>query len=206
MKIEINYLNKKLITEINNDLLVKDLFIDLKYYLNKNDNNFILFDRNNHKLKENDIISISQDFDKIILYLIDSSLNENRDSKEANNLNNSLDINQLIMICTDAKNELKQNFRPKNKFNFLEFFEKEEEVNNNFSPFNFYMGREDGRNLLINRKRNRRIRRNLIEPKQAFVEELKEMGFPEDKARQALISTNNNLERSAGILLEETEN
>ena len=40
-----------------------------------------------------------------------------------------------------------------------------------------------------------------IEPNENYVNDLKEMGFPEDRARQALITSRNNLSRATDILL-----
>ena len=201
MKIEINYLNIKLNTEVEKDLLVKDLITDLKQYLNINNPNFLLFDKNNHKLKENDIISISQKIDKIILYLIDSSLHENYDSNNKINLNENLNINQLIMKITDAKEPLKNRINKRNRYNLFEFFDNIDEEGNVPNLYMNFMEIENNNSLSINPMRNNNIE---IEVNESLLKELKEMGFPENRSRQALINTRNNMETATEMLLEET--
>ena len=57
MKIEIYFLNTKLVTEIKKDIQVKDLLYDLKQYFIDINSNLILLDNNNIQLKESLIIS-----------------------------------------------------------------------------------------------------------------------------------------------------
>lgn len=45
----------------------------------------------------------------------------------------------------------------------------------------------------------------LIEPNETHVNTLKEMGFPEDRVRAALIRTRNNINRATDILIEEMD-
>ena len=54
----------------------------------------------------------------------------------------------------------------------------------------------------INRKRNNDSE---IQADETLLKELKEMGFPENRSRQDLINTRNNMEIATEMLLEETE-
>ena len=97
MKIEINYMNTKLITEIKSKevpIKVNDLLQNIKLFLKTNDNNFILFDEDQNRLKELDIINPKK-VDKIILYLIKSSCKENN-IDDKNNLNENSNLNVLV--------------------------------------------------------------------------------------------------------------
>ena len=173
---------------------------DLKQYLNINNHNFILFDRNKNKLKENDIISISQKIDKIILYLINLSLNEKTDANNKNNLNENLNINQLIMKITNAKEPLKHRIN-KHNYNLFEFLDNT--VERNELNFNMNIMEIEDNSRFINRKRKNND--SEIQADETLLKELKEMGFPENRSRQALINTRNNMEIATEMLLEETE-
>ena len=56
------------------------------------------------------------------------------------------------------------------------------------------------RNIIIEENNNVPIEIN-----ENYLNELKEMGFPEDRARQALIRSRNNMNRATEILLDEVE-
>jgi len=128
MKIEINYFNKKLNTEVKKEVKVKDLLQDLKYHLKEENQNFILYDNNNCKLKETDMIPFSKNNEIVKLFLIKSSLNN-----LTNNIKNEiLNINEMIMKCTGAKKPIKKKLGTnlQNRLSFLEFFERRERNDN----------------------------------------------------------------------------
>ena len=192
MKIEILYQNTKLKTEVKKDLKIKDLLQDIKYYLNIKEKNFALYDFNNIKLKETDIIPFSKKKDKVTLYLINSSKNENILQKNLKNLNEKININNLIMKCTGAKKPLEKKIpQIRRNRDVIHFFD-----NNGLDIFlDMIQGfAEMNRNPNINNS-------GPVEANEHYLNELKSMGFPEDRAREALISSRNNINRATEILL-----
>lgn len=203
MNIEINYLNTKLKTEVKKDIKVKELLQDLRNYFNINANNLVLLDDNHYKLNETDTIKVSKKKGKIILYLIKSSINENKISdKKKKDLNEDLNISQLIMKCTGAKKPLEKKmnipYLRQGRFNFLDFLEqRNQEQNNRFGELiNLLQELEENRIYLENDNRQ-------IEANEQLLRELQDMGFPEDRARQALINSRNNINRATEMLLGE---
>ena len=207
MKIEIYFLNTKLTTEINKNILVKDLIYDLKQFFNSRESNYILFDSNQTKLKDNDIISVEKDKNVKSFYLIKSLLNKNiaPSQKETEKLK----MNQLIMKCTGAKKALE----PKgqiplipSRFGFLDIFDDRNNLNR---------GRENNSfdrliNILQVLEENNIALRGVppvnnapVEADEQALRELQDMGFPEDRARQALINSRNDINRATELLLGE---
>ena len=208
MKIEIYFLNTKLITEIKKDIQVKDLLYDLKQYFNDITSNFILLDNNSIQLKETDTISAKKGT-QLKFYLIKScSYNKNiilSDKKEKSNDA----INNLIMKCTGAKKPL--DIKPQapinsNRFRFLDFVDNR----NNNNPqennpldrlLNLLQAIEENNQIIIGGPNNNSNNNIQIEADEGALRELQNMGFPEDRARQALISSRNDINRATEILL-----
>ena len=210
MKIEINYMNTRLTTEINKNMKnikVKDLLQDIKNYFNTNEQNFILFNKDFCRLKEADIIPIPTETDKIVLYLTKSSVSCNSLMNEKNISNEKLNINQLIMKCTGAKKpiEVKPNM-PQNRFGLLEFLDNRNNREDN--PFNRLINLlqelEENNMIQIGIVRPPENNNNPVEADENLLRELQEMGFPEDRARQALINSRNNINRATEMLLGES--
>ena len=203
MKIEINYFNTKLNTEVKKEVKVKDLLQDLKYHLKEENQNFILYDNNNCKLKETDVIPFSKNNEIVKLFLIKSSLNN-----LANNINNEiLNINEMIMKCTGAKKpiEKKVGANLQNRLNFLEFLGRRERDNDiRFGGLLDLLLDENNIFQIGNRNPSTMDDDNRqIEADEKLLRELQDMGFPEDRARQALITSRNNNNRATEILLGE---
>ena len=211
MKIEIYYMNTKITTEINKNIKnikVKDLLQDIKNYFNTNEQNFILFNSDFCKLKETDSIPIPKETDKIVLYLTKSSVNNNSLLNEKIISNEKLNINQLIMKCTGAKKplEIKPNM-PQNRFGFFEFLgERNNREDNPFGRLiNLLQELEENNMIQIGIERPPEINNNNpVEADENLLRELQEMGFPEDRARQALINSRNNINRATEMLLGES--
>jgi uncharacterized UBP type Zn finger protein len=209
MKLEINFMNNKLITEIKKNetpIKVKDLLQDIKLFLKTNDNNFILFDEDQYRLKESDIIKPKKK-DKIILYLMKSSCKVNN-VDDKNSLNENSNLNKLIKECTGAKKEIekKQNysFNQQNRINFIEFLDNR----NGNDPLGRLMDLfvELNENNMIQIRIGNDHNTNPIEPVEAdenLLSNLLSMGFPENRARQALINSRNNINRATEMLLGE---
>jgi len=208
MKIEIYFMNSKLTTEIKKDIQVKDLINDVKQYLNTNDSNFILLDGNSMELKESDVISAKND-DELTFYLIKSCPNKKNiiNLAEKEQLEETANINELIKECTGAKKllDIKKMPQINNRFGLLEFIENRNnnqgfEINPLDRLLNILQVLEENqigaRVNLINRNNN-----VPVEVDENALKELQEMGFPEDRARQALINTRNDLNRATELLL-----
>ena len=209
MKIEIYFLNTKLITEIKKDIQVKDLLYDLKQYFNDITSNFILFDNNSIQLKESDTISAKKGI-QLKFYLIKTcSYKKNiilSDKKEKSNDT----INNLIMKCTGANKPLDTKAQVPiypNRFRFLDFVDN---GNNNNPQENNPLDRllnllhaieENNQIEIIGRPNNNNNNNIQIEADERALRELQNMGFPEDRARQALISSRNDINRATEILL-----
>ena len=168
--------------------------------MNVDQSDFVLFDNNFQKLKSTDSIKISNNNDKLILYLVKSSLNENNNNK--NNINSQLernkelDENEVIMKCTGAKKPLKkrsfENFN-RNRFNDFEFRE-----NNRLNNLLNFLEELDPNIVFRFPVQNNNIQ---IRANENLLRQLQDMGFPEDRARQALINSRNNINRATELLL-----
>ena len=207
MKIEIYFLNSKLTTEVEKDIKVSELLIDLKFYFKMKDANFILFDSNKKQLNESEIIKNKKN-SIMSFYLIKSNI---QNLQKVEKMNNKIPIQELIMKCTGAKKILeKKNNLNERGLNFFEFLENRNNENNNNQP-----GNGDSFDRLLNLIqffqesgiRPIRIQTNVnngpIEADEKALRELQEMGFAEDRARQALINSRNDVNRATEILLGE---
>ncbi len=210
MKIEIYFLNTKLTTEIKKDILVKDLLNDLKEYLNTNDSNFILLDNKHVQLRETDIISIKNKT-QLTFYLIKSSLNKNNliNSEKKDKQIEKMSKEQLIMSCTGAKKPLdmkKMPPIPNNRFSLLELFDNRNNEqggeNNAFDRLlNILQVLEENNQIGYRVGRINDNNNTQIEADENALRELQDMGFPEDRARQALINSRNDINRATELLL-----
>jgi len=210
MKLEIFFLNSKVTTEIEKNIKVNDLLKDLKIYFNAPDANFALFDSNQNQLNESDIISIKVDEKKISLYLIKSNIY--KENPKVGNLSGNMSIRKMITKCTGAKKDLEvittNNQNKGNPSNILNLIGQNnpngEENNNPVNRLLNLMQILEGINSdirIIDRDNNNN--NEPIEADEKALKELQDMGFPEDRARQALINSRNNINRATEILLGE---
>ena len=210
MKIEIYFLNSKLTTEIEKDIKVHELLSDLKNYFKMKDANFILFDSNKKQLNDSEIISIQKNA-TLSFYLIKSNLFNLPKNDNTEKINPGTPINELIMKTTGAKKPLEKKTNIEHRgFNFLEFFDRNNNNNNNEN--NGQRNEEDSFDRLINiiqffnesGIRPIRTQNNApVEADEKALRELQDMGFAEDRARQALINARNDINRATEILLGE---
>ena len=204
MKTVIYLKNRKIITEIKTPIKVEALISDIKTQIEFNTNSiFHLFDNNQKLLKETDLITPNNKDPNYIqkLYLIESPTNIEQKSNEGDLLINEK-LEKVIMKVTDAKSVMKQNKDSRENLRRLD---------NNDDPFNRLFNLlqvlEDSQ-LIINNIGIRSIHGREIsngEVNEDYVKQLHDMGFPEDRARQALINSRNNLNRATEILLGESE-
>ena len=206
MKIDIYFLNQKITTEIIKDIQVKDLIYNIKQYLTSENTNYILFDDKYNQLKETDTISTKQK-NQLTFYLIKSVRNilTNTEKKD-----NNIKMNELIMKCTGAKKPLVKPPPPSRLGGLLEIIDNRNNNPNNGPGrdnaferlINILQAFEDynqlGRNEPLNNNNN-----NPVEADEGALRELQEMGFPEDRAREALINSRNDVNRATEILLGE---
>ena len=207
MKIEIYFLNSKLTTEIDKDIKVHELLTDLKNYFKMKDANFILFDSNKKQLKHSDMITIQKN-KTLSYYLIKSNLYIIPNNENIEKINANIPMNELIMKTTGAKKLLEKKVNVENRsFNFLDFFDRGNNNNNNGQR-----NEEDSFDRLINiiqffnesGIRPIRIQNNApVEADEKALRELQDMGFAEDRARQALINSRNDINKATEILLGE---
>ena len=195
MKIEIYFLNSKLTTEIEKDIKVYDLLLDLKNYFKMRDTNFILFDSNKKQMKETDIISNKKN-SILSFYLIKSNIQIIPQNKNEEKKNKNTNISELIMKCTGARKPLeKKNIPGDRNFSFFDFFN-----NGNNNNQQIRENQNDSFDRLLNiiqffqesGIRPGRIQNNTpVEADEKALRELQDMGFAEDRARQALINSGN---------------
>ena len=214
MKIEIYYLNTKISTEINKNIQVKDLINDLKKYLNSTDSNFALLDSDQKLLKETDTITNDKTKNSLTFYLIKSSIKKNAliNSDKKEKPKEDLKMNQLIMKCTGAKRALNiKNYGSANRPG-LGIFNLIDNPNNQNDP-----GANNAFDRLINLLqlleeneinnpglRDGQMGDNAsVEADERSLRELQDMGFAEDRARQALINSRNDINRATELLLGE---
>ena len=208
MKIEIFFQNSKLTTEIKKDVEGKDLIYELKQYLESNDSNFVLFDSEYNQLKDTDTIS-TKNQKHSTLYLIKPSVNKNNlnNLSKKETLNENLNINQLIMKCTGAKKALEKAApTQQNRVNLLELIgdRNNDQGRDYFERLINLIEIFDGNNQIIIRGGpNSNNNNTQIEADEQSLRELQDMGFPEDRARQALINSRNDINRATELLLGE---
>ena len=119
-------------------------------------------------------------------------------------------MNELIMKCTGAKKPLVKPPPPSRLGGLLEIIDNRNNNPNNGPGrdnaferlINILQAFEDynqfGRNEPLNNNNN-----NPVEADEGALRELQEMGFPEDRAREALINSRNDVNRATEILLGE---
>ena len=214
MKIEIYYLNTKISTEINKNIQVKDLIYDLKKYLNSTDSNFILLDSDQKQLKETDTITLDKTKNSQTFYLIKSSIKKNAliNSDIKDKSKEDLKMNQLIMKCTGAKKALNiKNYGSAHQtrlgiFDIIDNRnnQNEEGGNNAFDRLINLLQLLEENEINNPGLREGQMGNNApVEADERSLRELQDMGFAEDRARQALINSRNDINRATELLLGE---
>ena len=192
MKINIYHESNIYSTTIKNPTSVRDIIINLKKTIKQNTNNFLLLNEKNNVLPETELISPKEKTTQNY-FLINSSNYLKEDEKEE-------PIEDYIMKVTGAKTKLEKK-KLINENNRIHLFEQLPNGGNLGRLLEMIQFLED-RNMIV-QIRNNQPENNNIEANENLVNQLKDMGFPEDRARDALIRSRNELSIATDILLGE---
>ena len=186
MEITIFYDEHSISITVNKSVKVSTLLNELKHYFNEINAQFSIVDEDRKALSPKTVINPNKPKRELFLFKIASypKQKENKDTTQ---------IEKMIMNETKAKNLLKNVKYSKDSYDPKEIIDLEakediEENNNN----NIYGGNNDGINDSTNFNES-----NILT--------LRDMGFSEEQARNALIQARNNLNRATVILIQGNE-
>jgi len=206
MNIEIKYENEILKSNIKKPISIKDIILNIKKKYNiKNEELLLVFNsKNNEIYEETDLLIPNEKEKNKIVSLNVIKINNNKNNIiNINNNNKSIEnepIEDLIMKVTGATTKLKEKIpNLDNSYNILERLGRE---NPNLGFLFEMLQNLEQRNLQIQQIRQINRNNQPIEVDENLVNQLKDMGFTEDRARQALRQCRNNIERATEILLE----
>ena len=187
MKINIYYESKIYSTTIKNQISANTIIENIKNISNQKTQNFILLNESKKIIPELELI-IPKKNKTEIFYLIKLSKNYiKKEEKEE-------EIEEIIKKVTGAKNKLEKR-KKEEEINRINIFE-----NRNFGRLFEMIQFLEERNMIFQIRNNQE---GNIEANENFVNQLKDMGFPEDRARAALIRAGNQLSIATDILLGE---
>ena len=186
MEITIFYDEHSISITVNKSVKVSTLLNELKHYFNEINAQFSIVDEDRKALSPKTIINPNKPKRELFLFKI-ASYPKQKENKDTNQ------IEKMIMNETKAKNLLKNVKYSKDSYDPKEIIDLEakediEENNNN----NLYGGNNDGINDSTNFNES-----NILT--------LRDMGFSEEQARNALIQARNNLNRATVILIQGNE-
>ena len=206
MNIEIKYENDILKSNIKKPISIKDIILNIKKKYNiKNEELLLVFNsKNNEIYEETDLLIPNEKEKNKIESLNVIKINNNKNNIiNINNNNQSTEnepIEDLIMKITGATTKLKSKTQNiDNSYNILERLGRE---NPNLGFLFEMLQNLEQRNLQIQQIRQINRNNQPIEVDENLVNQLKDMGFTEDRARQALRQCRNNIERATEILLD----
>ena len=205
MKIEIKYENEILKSYSKKPISIKDIILNIKRKCNiKKEEILLVFNsKNNEIYEETDLLIPSEKEKNQIESLNIIKINNKKNIININNNNKPKEnepIEDLIMKVTGASTKLKsQTQNPEDSYNILERLGRE---NPNLGFLFEMLQNLEQRNLQIQQIRQINRNNQPIEVDENLVNQLKDMGFTEDRARQALRQCRNNIERATEILLD----
>lgn len=205
MKIEIKYENEILKSYSKKPISIKDIILNLKRKCNiKKEEILLVFNsKNNEIYEETDLLIPNEKEKNQIESLNIIKINNKKNIININNNNKPKEnepIEDLIMKVTGASTKLKsQTQNPEDSYNILERLGRE---NPNLGFLFEMLQNLEQRNLQIQQIRQINRNNQPIEVDENLVNQLKDMGFTEDRARQALRQCRNNIERATEILLD----
>lgn len=188
---------KKLTGTISTPISIKDIALNAKIALNKPNNNFIVFSSKFEVLSETLILQPNEKKKEFYLLMT-------QEYSKASNENNDEKIEDMIMKVTGANQRLvyKKPDNNPNQFNFYEQLALGESNLNRLSMFIQSLD-QNAWNGIDDRQISHGIEVLSIIPNQEMFNEFKEMGFQEDKIKEALIKSENDKYRATEILLNE---
>ena len=193
MKLEIFYKSHLIKSTIKSPITIKDIILNIKSSIKtiKPNQKFLIFNNNYELLSEEEKIIPNEKIPKPFqLFLIESENEKEKETKQ-------IEIEDLIMKVTGADKKLQSNnikLPPPDLYDH----------NLNLNRLLQLLQALEQRNIIIEGNANYNINNNVpVEVNESYLNELKDMGFPEDRARQALITSRNNMNRATEILLDE---
>ena len=204
MKIEIYYESDVHLTEITQPTKIKDLINNISEYLKLKNEKLLLLNYKREILEETYLISPEKEKKSQKFFLLNKSkLEKENDRKEDKKEDKKEEpIEKLISKVTNAKTLLEKK-KPEIRTNRLDFME--EMHGGNLARLLSMLRSLEERNLINVQMFNTGNNNGNIEPNETHVNTLKEMGFPEDRVRAALIRTRNNINRATDILISEMD-
>ena len=205
MKIEIKYENEILKSYSKKPISIKDIILNIKRKLNiKKEEILLVFNSKNNEIYEETDLLVPKEKEKNQIECLNViKINNKKNIININNNNKPKEnepIEDLIMKVTGASTKLKsQTQNPEDSYNILERLGRE---NPNLGFLFEMLQNLEQRNLQIQQIRQINRNNQPIEVDENLVNQLKDMGFTEDRARQALRQCRNNIERATEILLD----
>ena len=198
MKIDIYFESKIYTTEINQPIQIKEIISNFQGFMGTPHSKLIILNNKNEILENSQIINLQDE--NLTFYIIDKTKITLNDFSDYNIIENELPIEKLITKATDAKIQLEKK-KTDIRNNRLDF-NQELQNGGNLGRLLAMLQTLEERNLINIQIMNQN---NNIEPNETHVNTLKEMGFPEDRIRTALIRARNNINRATEILINEMD-
>ena len=192
MKLNISYGSHSLSATVTSSITIQDITSSIKQTLNIPSTNLSVIDESNQILNTSEVILPQNDMTKN-LYIINTLLSPSTQKVETSQPS----IEDLIMQVTEASDKIVLNKKPTATNTSMNILEQLSNESNSLERLlNLLQGLES-RNIQFRINNQQQP----LEPNENYVRELKDMGFPEERARDALIRARNNISRATDILL-----
>lgn len=192
MKLNISYGSHSLSATVTSPITIQDITSSIKQTLNIPSTNLSVIDESNQILNTSEVILPQNDMTKN-LYIINTLLSPLTQKVETSQPS----IEDLIMQVTEASDKIVLNKKPTATNTSMNILEQLSNESNSLERLlNLLQGLES-RNIQFRINNQQQP----LEPNENYVRELKDMGFPEERARDALIRARNNISRATDILL-----
>ena len=192
MKLNISYGSHSLSATVTSPITIQDITSSIKQTLNIPSTNLSVIDESNQILNTSEVILPQNDMTKN-LYIINTLLSPSTQKVETSQPS----IEDLIMQVTEASDKIVLNKKPTATNTSMNILEQLSNESNSLERLlNLLQGLES-RNIQFRINNQQQP----LEPNENYVRELKDMGFPEERARDALIRARNNISRATDILL-----
>ena len=192
MKLNISYGSHSLSATVTSPITIQDITSSIKQTLNITSSNLSVIDHSKQILNTSEVILPQNDMTKN-LYIINTLLSPSTQKVETSQPS----IEDLIMQVTEASDKIVLNKKPTATNTSMNILEQLSNESNSLERLlNLLQGLES-RNIQFRINNQQQP----LEPNENYVRELKDMGFPEERARDALIRARNNISRATDILL-----